>query len=127
MPTPALIIIDMQRGMQNPLVGLHNNSLAEPTIASILHAWREANAPIVHVRHISRTLDSPFWPGQIGVEFQEALQPLSTEQVLEKNVPDAFTHSGLERWLRVRDINTVLIVGVSTNNSVESMHEPLVI
>lgn len=120
MPTPALIIIDMQLGMQNPLVGLRNNPLAEQTIASVLQAWREANAPIVHVRHISRTLGSPFWPGQIGVEFQEALQPLSTEHVFEKNVPDAFTHSGLERWLRVRDINTVLIVGVSTNNSVES-------
>jgi nicotinamidase-related amidase len=120
MQTPALIIIDMQRGMQNPLIGSRNNPLAEQTIASTLQAWRDANAPIVHVRHISRTLGSPFWPGQVGVEFQEALLPFSNEHVFEKNVPDAFTHSGLERWLRVRNINTVVIVGVSTNNSVES-------
>jgi nicotinamidase-related amidase len=39
---------------------------------------------------------------------------------VEKNVPDAFVSTGLERWLRVRDISSVVIVGVSTNNSVES-------
>jgi nicotinamidase-related amidase len=40
--------------------------------------------------------------------------------VVEKNVPDAFINTGLERWLRVRDISSLVIVGVSTNNSVEA-------
>ncbi len=35
-------------------------------------------------------------------------------------MPDAFTHSGLERWLRVRGIHKLVIVGVSTSNSVEA-------
>jgi nicotinamidase-related amidase len=35
-------------------------------------------------------------------------------------VPDAFIHSGLERWLHVRGETAVVIVGVSTNNSVEA-------
>ena len=39
---------------------------------------------------------------------------------MEKNVPDAFINSALERWLRVRGIAHVVIVGVSTNNSVEA-------
>lgn len=39
---------------------------------------------------------------------------------MEKNVPDAFINTALERWLRVRDISSLLIVGVSTNNSVEA-------
>ena len=34
--------------------------------------------------------------------------------------PDAFINTGLERWLRVRGIDSVAIVGVSTNNSVEA-------
>lgn len=40
--------------------------------------------------------------------------------MVEKNVPDAFVASGLERWLHVRGIHDVVIVGVSTNHSVES-------
>lgn len=120
MPHPALLIIDMQRGMANPAAGARNNPGAEQMIAMLLAAWRKANAPIVHVRHISRTPGSPFWPGQPGVEFQPELAPLETEHVVEKNVPDAFIHTGLERWLHSRGIDRVLIVGVSTNNSVES-------
>lgn len=120
MPIPTLIIIDMQRGMQEPSAGSRNNPQAELAIATLLGAWREAKAPVVHVRHISRTPGSPFWPGQSGVEFQAALQPLDTEHVVEKNVPDAFVNSGLERWLRVRGVESLAIVGVSTNNSVES-------
>lgn len=117
---PALIIIDMQKGMASPAAGLRNNPEAERNIARLLQAWRRVEAPVVHVRHISRTPGSPFWPGQAGVEFQEALAPLPSEHVLEKNVPDAFVTSGLERWLRVRDISRLVMVGVSTNNSVES-------
>ncbi|EKB9386795.1 TPA: cysteine hydrolase [Pseudomonas aeruginosa] len=120
MNVPALIIIDMQRGMLEPSSGARNNPQAEQAIAETLKAWREAKAVIVHVRHISRTPGSPFWPGQSGVEFQDELQPLSTEHVVEKNVPDAFINSGLERWLRVRGVEAVAIVGVSTNNSVEA-------
>ena len=120
MPFPALIIIDMQRGMAEPSAGQRNNPGAECAITETLSVWRQAGAPIVHVRHISRTPGSPFWPGQPGAELQKAFEPLDSEHVVEKNVPDAFIHSGLERWLRVRGIESVAIVGVSTNNSVEA-------
>jgi nicotinamidase-related amidase len=62
----------------------------------------------------------PGQKGEPGVEFQEGLAPLPGEHVVEKNVPDAFINSGLERWLHARGIAQVLIVGVSTNNSVEA-------
>ena len=117
---PVLLIVDMQKGMTFPQAGNRNNPRAEECIARLLDAWRKADAPIVHVRHISRTPGSVFWPGQAGVEFQEKLQPLAAEHVMEKNIPCAFTNSGLERWLRIREITALVIVGVSTNNSVEA-------
>lgn len=116
----ALIIIDMQKCMREPAAGERNNPEAEANILRLLTAWRQAEQPIVHVRHISRTPGSLFWPGQPGVEFQSDLAPLPLEHVVEKNVPDAFVHSGLERWLHVRGIHRLVVVGVSTNNSVES-------
>ncbi|WP_252109710.1 MULTISPECIES: cysteine hydrolase family protein [unclassified Halomonas] len=116
----ALLIIDMQRGMSDPAAGARNNACAEANIVRLLGVWRDAGAPVVHVRHISRSPDSTFWPGQSGAEFQPALAPRKTEHVVEKNVPDAFIHSNLERWLRVRDIQRLVIVGVSTSNSVEA-------
>ena len=120
MNVPALLIVDMQVGMSWPSSGARNNAGAETAIASLLAAWRTRGAPVVHIRHISRTPGSPFWPGQPGVEFQPALRPLDPEHVVEKNVPDALVNTGLERWLRTRGISSVVIVGVSTNNSVEA-------
>jgi nicotinamidase-related amidase len=116
----ALIVIDMQQGMASPAAGERNNPAAEDNMARLLAAWREAHAPVVHVRHISRTPGSPFWPGQAGVEFQPRFTPLPHAHVVEKNVPDCFINTGLERWLHVRGITRLVMVGVSTNNSVEA-------
>jgi len=116
----ALIVIDMQKGMADTAAEERNNPDAERNILALLSAWRNAHQPVVHVRHISRTPGSPFMPGQPGAEFQEALTPLAAEHVVEKNVPDAFTHTGLERWLHARGIQQLVIAGVSTSNSVES-------
>lgn len=116
--TTALILIDMQQGMAT--AGPRNNPGAEARMAALLDAWRERGRPVVHVRHLSRTPGSPFWPGQPGAEFQPRLAPLPAEHVVDKHVTDAFAHSGLERWLHQRGIRRLVFAGVSTNMSVEA-------
>ncbi|WP_311065686.1 cysteine hydrolase family protein [Halomonas sp. DWK9] len=116
----ALIIIDMQQGMATLEAGERNNPHAEANIKRLLATWRQSQQPVVHVSHLSRTPNSPFWPGQSGVLFQPELEPLATEHIVDKNVPDAFTHSGLEHWLHARGIHKLVVVGVSTSHSVEA-------
>jgi nicotinamidase-related amidase len=116
----VLLIIDMQVGMTWPDPQSRNNLQAESVIAALLEDWRRRKETVVHVRHISRTVGSPFWPGQPGVDFQPPFAPLPGEHVVEKHVPDAFVGTGLEGWLRARGHSVIVIVGVSTNNSVES-------
>lgn len=116
---PALILIDMQQCMASPSAGARNNPGAEANIGILLEAWRVRGAPVVHVRHISRSPGSGFAPGQPGAMFQPAFAPRPGEHVVEKNVPDAFIQSGLERWLRIRGIERLVVAGVSTNISVE--------
>lgn len=118
--TRALILIDMQQGMTDPALGRRNNPDAEDNMARLLEHWRAAGAPVVHVRHMSRTPGSVFWPGQPGAEFQQRFEPRANEHVVEKNVPDAFINTALERWLHARSIGEVVIAGVITNNSVEA-------
>ena len=69
----ALIIIDMQRGMLEPAAGERNNPDAPERLTALLHAWRQARAPIVHVRHISRATTTLFAPGRPSVEFQPSV------------------------------------------------------
>ncbi|WP_353979530.1 cysteine hydrolase family protein [Salinicola endophyticus] len=116
----ALILIDQQHCMQALGTEQRNNHDAEALIAALLGVWRQRQWPVVHVRHISRSETSGFRPGQSGAAFQEAFMPLAHEAVFEKNVPDAFTQSALERWLHVRGIRHLMIVGVASENSVEN-------
>ncbi|AYF88522.1 cysteine hydrolase [Pseudomonas sp. DY-1] len=115
----ALLIIDQQQGIRS-LDKPRNNPDAEVRIAALLARWRDAGWPLVHIRHISRESASVFAPGQSGALFQPEFMPREREQVLEKNVPDAFINSGLEHWLRVRGIDGLVIVGVASENSVEA-------
>jgi len=116
----ALIVIDMQKTMRDVSRPRRNNPDAEANIARTLAAWRQYGQPVVCVRHIDRSPLSGFAAGQFGAEFQEQFLPRAHEHIVEKNVPDAFINTGLERWLHARGINRLVIAGVSTNNSVEA-------
>ncbi|MFB9888062.1 cysteine hydrolase family protein [Balneatrix alpica] len=116
----VLVLIDMQQGMRWPSLPARNNPHAEQRLAALLQHWRQQRWPLLHVRHLSTSPESPFWPEQSGVEFQEAFRPRDGETVWDKKVPDAFTHSGLEEWLRGHGWQHLVIAGVSTHNSVEA-------
>ncbi|UST86231.1 MULTISPECIES: cysteine hydrolase family protein [Pseudomonas] len=116
----ALIIIDQQKGILHPRLGRRNNPQAEERMLELLALWRLRGRPVIHVQHLSRSPDSVFWPEQDGVEFQPRFMPQDAEWLIQKQVPDAFCASGLEAQLREAGIGQLIIVGVATNNSVES-------
>lgn len=49
----ALILIDMQQGINHPKLGRRNNPQAEANIGALLSAWRQSGRPVIHVRHFS--------------------------------------------------------------------------
>ncbi|WP_198038498.1 isochorismatase family protein [Photobacterium angustum] len=51
MKNPALIIIDVQKGFDDPYWGRRNNPEAESNITLLLSKWREKELPIVHIQH----------------------------------------------------------------------------
>ena len=116
----ALIVIDQQKGILEPRLGRRNNPQAEERMLELLRAWRRTGRPLFHVQHLSRSPDSVFWPQQSGVEFQQRFRPQAGEWVVQKQVPDAFCGTALEEGLRESEITQLVVVGVATNNSVES-------
>ena len=116
----ALIIIDVQKAIDNPSWGVRNNPSAEENISRLLERWRTTSRPIIHIRHASRFPDSTYREGQPGADFKEAALPLPGEPVLTKQTGNAFVGTALESLLRDHGIRDVVIAGVITNNSVES-------
>ena len=116
----ALIIIDQQKGIDSPKLGSRNNPNAQSEMLNLLVQWRKLGWPIFHVKHRSTNPDSVFWPEQEGYEFKPEFLPLITEVEIEKNTPCAFTGTNLANFLKEKGIETIVVVGASTNNSVEA-------
>jgi nicotinamidase-related amidase len=55
-----------------------------------------------------------------GCEIKELVRPLENEQVFQKHVNSAFIGTDLENTLRRRDIQTVVIVGLTTPHCVST-------
>jgi nicotinamidase-related amidase len=119
----VLLVIDVQKAIDadyHAAEGPRNNPDAERQIARLLAAWRLGRRPIVHIRHDSTFPQSAYRPGQPGNEFKDEVAPLSGEMVIPKRTNSAFIGTNLESHLRAAGLETLIITGVATNNSVEA-------
>jgi nicotinamidase-related amidase len=57
--------------------------------------------------------------GQIGNQFKGETAPQPGEMIIPKRANSAFIAADLERDLRTSGLETLVVAGVSTNNSVE--------
>ena len=116
----VLLIVDVQRAIDDPKWGPRNNPDAETCIAALLEAWRGADMPVVHVRHDSTEPASPYRPGTPGHPFKPEAMPHADEPVVAKSVNSAFIGTGLDEQLTASGATTLVICGVLTHNSVEA-------
>lgn len=118
--SPALLLIDIQRGFDHPIWGPRNNPDAERQIAYLLTKWRAAGANIIHVRHDSMSPDSPLRPGQSGNDPKLEAMPVIGELQIKKSVNSAFIGTQLEQELHARQVDELIIVGLTTNHCVST-------
>jgi len=116
----ALILIDVQEAFLDPRWGERNNPDAELNIGKLLAAWRNSGRPIRHVVHDSVEPNSLLRPGSPGNSIQAVAAPTGAEPVYRKRVNSAFIGTNLERDLRQEGIDTLVIVGLTTNHCVST-------
>jgi nicotinamidase-related amidase len=116
----ALILIDLQKAIDDPSWGQRNNPEAEKNVMALLEAWRMAGRPVYHIRHDSTEPASHYRPGQPGHDFKPETQPIAGETVIAKKTNSAFIGTDLEARLRAAGHTLLIVTGVITNNSVEA-------
>ena len=150
-----LVVIDMQRDFIEP--GGFGESLGNdvsrlsaiiPACQTVLHAWRDRSAQVLHTReaHLSDLSDCPsakllrgqptlkigdvgpmgriLVAGEPGADIIEALYPLSTEWVIDKPGKGMFYNTGLHERLQAHGITHLIFMGVTTEVCVQtSMRE----
>lgn len=116
----ALIVVDVQRGFDDPGWGRRGNPACEDNVAALIAAWRERGWTVVFVRHDSVVPGSPLAPGSPGNSFKEQITG-EPDVLIVKHTNSAFYGApDLDRVLRGRRIGAVAICGVTTNHCCET-------
>lgn len=116
----ALMLIDVQKGFDDPVWGKRNNPDAEKRMLELLQTWRKANAPVIHIQHNSIEANSPLRPDNEGNAFKPDTAPLQSEPIFGKTVNSAFIGTGLENYLREKNLETLVIAGLTTDHCVST-------
>jgi len=116
----ALLLIDVQKGFDDPIWGERNNPNAENNIKALLSEWRKKGYPIIHIKHCSLEINSPLHPNENGNDFKDEAKPQNGEKQFTKTVNSAFIGTDLEKYLRNQNIEVLVFVGFTTDHCVST-------
>jgi nicotinamidase-related amidase len=116
----ALILIDVQDGLDDPYWGVRNNTDAEQNMVRLLTAWREQGRPVYFIHHQSKLPQSPLRPGQPGNAIKAIVAPRPDEPVISKTENSAFIGTDLEARLRAAGHETLVLIGLTTDHCVST-------
>ena len=128
----AILVIDVQKVYTDPASPLHcvGNAEAIANINAIVSAAEAAGDLVVHVRHVHRadgsdagrmfdfggeTGELGFVEGTQEVEDDPRLKILAGALAISKQRYSCFVGTGLERMLRERSIDRIVVTGFMTN------------
>ena len=118
--TAALLLIDIQQGLDDPRHGPRSTPQFEAKLTQLLAAWRKAGRPVVHVQHMSIEPESLLRPELPGNAFKKEAIPKAGEPIFQKRTSCAFIGTGLEVHLREQGIEQLVIAGLTTDHCVSS-------
>lgn len=117
---PALLLIDIQQGFDEPYWGERNNPDFEENVSTLLSHWRRCDAPVIHVKHNSTTEGSPLRPELPGNAIYDFAKPDGDEPVFEKNVNSAFIGTKLADHLSDLGNPPLVMVGMTSDQCVNT-------
>ncbi|AYO83486.1 MULTISPECIES: cysteine hydrolase family protein [Methylobacterium] len=115
----ALILIDIQNTYRDGVLRLTG---VEPAVAQakiLLRRAREAETPVIHIRHNAGP-GSPFDITAASGQICEEVVPQDGEAVLTKAFPSAFVGTDLEDRLKRAGVTDLILAGFMTHMCVNS-------
>ena len=108
----VLLVVDTQELITNSK--LYHFQEFESSVKALLDAAREWSVEVIYVRHD----DGPgeeLTKGKPGFEIYEGFIPKQDEMIFDKLVNSPFKESGLLEYLKEKDVQTIIAVGLQTD------------
>ncbi len=118
----ALLIIDIQNDyFPHGKMELNKSNEASLIAKELLNFFRIEHLPIVHVQHIAIKPNATFFINKtIGAEIHNSVKPLQNEKNIVKNYPNSFRNTDLDAYLKMNEINRLVIFGMMTHMCIDT-------
>ena len=111
-----LLVVDTQKAITNDK--LYQFDLFKSRVIELIRTARNNKIEVIFVRH-DDGIGNELTKGNDGFEIYDGFQPLNGELVFDKNVNSAFKDTGLLEYLRQKEENTIIIVGLQTGYCID--------
>lgn len=119
MSNTALLLIDVQNCMFNPVEPVYNSTALLERLQALLDRARGSYTPVIYVQH-NGPAGAPHASGEPGWEIHPAIAPLPGELIVQKSTPDSFYQTTLTAELTARGIEKLIITGIQTDYCVDT-------
>ncbi len=113
----VLLVIDTQKLITNEKLYKFHTFVSN--VKEIINRARENNIEVIYVRH-DDGVGSELTKGTEGFEIYKEFQPLKREKIFNKNFNSAFKGTGLLEYLKTKDENELIIVGLQTDYCIDA-------
>ena len=120
--TRALLVIDVQAEYDDGALPIAwpPVDVAVANVRRAVDAAVAAGVPVVVVQQTEDSSAPAFARGGPGWQLHPTLHGVPADHVVEKQLPSAFSGTGLHDWLQASGIDAVTVVGFLTHNCVDS-------
>ena len=107
----GLLVVDMQEALvkEKP----YNEEITINNIELLINKCRENNVEVIYVRHDGGK-DDELEYGSEGWQIHSKIAPMEGEKIVEKRFNSSFRNTDLRGYLKERNIDTIILVGMQT-------------
>lgn len=113
----VLLVVDTQKLITNR--ELYQFEVFEARVKELIAKARDNGIEVIFVRHDDGE-GNELTKGTEGFEIYEGFKPVNGELVFDKFVNSAFRDTGLLEYLRSKEEDTVIIVGLQTDYCIDA-------
>lgn len=113
----VLLVVDTQKAITNSK--LYKFDLLEARIKELINTARNNGIEVIFCRH-DDGVGYELTKGNPGFEIYEGFSPADNEIIFDKYANSSFKGTGLLEYLRKKEENTIIIVGLQTDYCIDA-------
>lgn len=113
----VLLVVDTQKLITNE--NLYKFGEFKHNVKKLIAAARENNIEVIFVRH-DDGVGNELTKDNEGFEIYEEFQPTDKELIFDKTVNSSFKDTGLLEYLKQKNENEIIIVGLQTDYCIDA-------